>query len=275
MEFRYLITNHFSSSHYVPPHTHNCYELVYYYSAEGVSRYSEASVPAEWIDFSRTLARNASAIDFSQRTFVIFPPGVSHDEQVEKETRVLTFGFTLSEKEAPLLAELCLRAIADDYGLEDMLNALASEYYHPKPFSKLMLNTLVTQLFIKLARLTPVHTKAPTNFSYVRLYLDEYFMTDVNLDKLATQFGYSKSHFCALFKTKYGVSLKQYVLQKRLDYAKKELAETSIPVVSIASNAGFSDYYQFSAFFKKRTGLSPRAFREQAQTDHTEGACYK
>ena len=52
----------------------------------------------------------------------------------------------------------------------------------------------------------------------------------------------------------------------RLERAKRLLAEGRTPIIEIAYEIGYANPSQFSAFFRKRTGLSPTEFRRSAQT---------
>ena len=40
MKFKYLIKNSLPKNVKVPPHAHNCYEFIYYFSAEGEIQYN-------------------------------------------------------------------------------------------------------------------------------------------------------------------------------------------------------------------------------------------
>lgn len=59
----------------------------------------------------------------------------------------------------------------------------------------------------------------------------------------------------------FGLSTGQWVLQQRLDLARKELLETDTPIAEIALNAGYRDQSAFSRQFHRATGLTPSAFR--------------
>lgn len=81
----------------------------------------------------------------------------------------------------------------------------------------------------------------------------------------------SVSHFTHLFTEKYRVSPYQYLLRIRLAQAQQLLAETDLSVQEIARHVGYEDPFAFSRIFKRRIGLSPRAFRTQAQKNALPG----
>lgn len=70
--------------------------------------------------------------------------------------------------------------------------------------------------------------------------------------------------FLAAFRTAFGMSPHQYVIRRRIDRAKRLLADTRESVTEIALSVGFSTPSHFSAAFRAHTGLSPRDWRRAA-----------
>jgi AraC-like DNA-binding protein len=73
----------------------------------------------------------------------------------------------------------------------------------------------------------------------------------------AEQLAYSRSHLSLLFKQEYGVPLKTFIDQERIEIAKSLLAYTEMNISETAQAMGFNDVYYFSNFFKRLTGKSP------------------
>ncbi|WP_342047746.1 response regulator transcription factor [Bacillus sp. OTU530] len=65
-----------------------------------------------------------------------------------------------------------------------------------------------------------------------------------------------------VFKKQTGLSLSDYLQQQRIEYAKKLLVETSLPVSEVALSAGYSNFSYFSTIFKKATKLNPMEYRK-------------
>jgi LacI family transcriptional regulator len=53
------------------------------------------------------------------------------------------------------------------------------------------------------------------------------------------------------------------ILRLRIERVKELLITTNLQIAEIAKQAGFSGVEYLSAMFKKRVGLSPRAFRRK------------
>ena len=87
------------------------------------------------------------------------------------------------------------------------------------------------------------------------------FKRDWSLDVMADLAGYSPSRFSALYKSTYGRSPVDDLINTRLENAKLLLLYSNMTVNDIAEAVGFSSIYYFSKHFKKKEGLSPLAFK--------------
>ena len=95
----------------------------------------------------------------------------------------------------------------------------------------------------------------------------EYRFDDLNLTNkhLAQRCGISEVYFRRLFREQTGTTPKQYVLNIRLQHAKRLLSETALSVGEIAERCGFSNPYHFSRTFREQTGTTPSNYRRQMQ----------
>lgn len=85
--------------------------------------------------------------------------------------------------------------------------------------------------------------------------------TPVSNKELAAACGMSVSGFSHRFKEYVGISPREYLLQQRLSAARYLLENTDLPIGEIADAVGFEDALYFSKFFKARTGMSPRDYK--------------
>ena len=151
-----------------------------------------------------------------------------------------------------------------DFSVFRYMQTLEQEFRAQRHGYREMLDCVTRELLLALARRT-MEKESRTGLDYIVRYLDEYFMEDINIDGLVKMSGFSPSQFRLLFKQKMRVSPKQYILTKRLERIRDRLINSAIPLSEIAVECGFGDYYQFSAFFKRREGLSPKEFRKRFQ----------
>lgn len=83
------------------------------------------------------------------------------------------------------------------------------------------------------------------------------------LSMLSTQAGLSDFHFNRMFKTVSGMTLKQYVLGRKLTRALERITNSSETVLDIALDLGFEYPEVFSRAFKKQFGVSPSEVRHK------------
>ena len=93
-------------------------------------------------------------------------------------------------------------------------------------------------------------------------YVSWHITDNLKVSQVANYFGYNEKYLTTFFKQRAGISLKQYILQCKMDRAKADLSETTEPVSQIAFRLGFSDAHNFSNAFHKVTGLSPSEYRD-------------
>lgn len=83
----------------------------------------------------------------------------------------------------------------------------------------------------------------------------------LTLAELSARAGISDFHFNRMFSTVAGVTLKQYVLGRKLARAAQLLRDTDAPVIDIALELGFEYPEVFSRAFKAQLGVSPAEYR--------------
>jgi AraC-like DNA-binding protein len=82
-----------------------------------------------------------------------------------------------------------------------------------------------------------------------------------SLDELVAASGYSRYHFCRLFKEETGESPWQYVLGRKLERGRELLIGTRLSVKQIAATLGFRNPDYFARLFARRHGVTPTAYR--------------
>jgi AraC family transcriptional regulator of arabinose operon len=64
-----------------------------------------------------------------------------------------------------------------------------------------------------------------------------------------------------LVNKKYNTSLKQYIIDRKLNIAKKMLNKTDMSITQIANSLGYNDPLAFSKLFSLNIGVSPRKYK--------------
>ena len=97
----------------------------------------------------------------------------------------------------------------------------------------------------------------------MRHYINNHFDKELNLDFLSSVCFTSKFHLLRLFKRYYGQTPKQYLIDKRIEHAKKLLKEGNT-ITNTCFEVGFDNLSSFSTLFKTRVGLKPTEFQKRA-----------
>jgi AraC family transcriptional regulator len=111
----------------------------------------------------------------------------------------------------------------------------------------------------------PTADVVPSRFAIVFQHIEEHLDGDVSLDDLASLVGLSVSRFSHTFKAAFGVAPYRYILQRRIARAKALLRNSEATVTEIAASVGFSSQSRFSQMFVQSTGVTPSAYRDQAE----------
>lgn len=87
--------------------------------------------------------------------------------------------------------------------------------------------------------------------------------TEVDFKKLASNHHLSYNRFRTVFKNNTGVSLQQYLIQERLEHAKRLMVNTDLSLKEISAKTGFNSLFYFSKIFKNKMGYSPGQIRRK------------
>jgi AraC-like DNA-binding protein len=96
----------------------------------------------------------------------------------------------------------------------------------------------------------------------VKSYIDNNYDYDVNLDLLSHFRFVSKYHMLRLFKKHYGLTPRQYLIDKRIEKSKEQLIN-GMSVTQTCFAIGFESLGSFSTLFKTKTGKSPTEFQKE------------
>lgn len=115
---------------------------------------------------------------------------------------------------------------------------------------------------------TPDTRQEPTNgalqkwrLKRVMAHIDEHIGEAISLSDLARTAGLSRMYFAARFRAATGFRPHEYILRRRIEWAKDLLARTDETLVEIALNVGFQTQAHFTTVFKRFAGSTPGRWR--------------
>ena len=188
---------------------------------------------------------------------ILIPPGsVRERRAAEGETDYISFNFTSAY---PFALPLHI----DDALHSDALFLLSAfdkingrSYLDHKEENEHLLACLLLVLENRV-KARGIHPLVRTIMKYVHSHLGE----RITLEDIGRETFFSPIYCDTLFKKETGHSIIDYVIEKRIDEAKRLLLGEELPLAVIAEQLGFRDYNYFSRAFKKRCGYTPSAYR--------------
>ncbi len=167
-----------------------------------------------------------------------------------------TFGLGFAD---PLLEQLCLSLLdvarREDHGtgalFADSIGQLLALH---------LLRNYTARPVARLASQQP-RAVAPGRMSHVCDFIESALDDDLSLPRLAAEAGLSAHTFAPAFKRAMGITVHGYVLQRRIERAKRLLRQGDMPVLDVALSAGFASQSHLAAAFKRATGSTPSAYR--------------
>ncbi len=111
---------------------------------------------------------------------------------------------------------------------------------------------------------SPPRDRAPSIIQAIKDIITQSEGRMSSLQELSQKTGYSVSHLSARFREHEGVALKTYLDRERARQASGMLKYGDMNVTEVARALGFNDVFSLSRFFKRVTGKSPRAFRNES-----------
>ena len=123
---------------------------------------------------------------------------------------------------------------------------------------------LLKYMVKKYCRLVNKHSQKSYSLliQKVTTQIESDLSSDLSLNNLASIFGVNPSYLSSLFKKETGVTLTEYVNEKRVERAKELLLSTNLQIQNISQRCGILDVNYFTKTFKKHTGLTPKKYRE-------------
>ena len=177
----------------------------------------------------------------------------------------------------------CLQRIAlnveffvfDTYGKNEELEHSFDNFYIVLPtLSKEKAQDVLFELLkkvvdIKNTNLVEKDKKYFNEYIYKALEYIEQNLVDESLSitSVSEHVYLNPVYFGRIFKSALNMSFKQYVLNKRIELAKKKIIEDDSSIVTVGNEVGISNSSYFTQIFKKTTGYLPSEYKKEMMNE--------
>lgn len=103
----------------------------------------------------------------------------------------------------------------------------------------------------------------PVLVQKILLAVDMDLAQNLTLQYFANELNVNDSYLSNLFRCEVGMTITDYVTERRITRAADLLLTTRNPIKMIAKQVGIMDVHYFSRLFKKRMGMPPSQYREE------------
>ena len=156
-----------------------------------------------------------------------------------------------------------IEKFCEEYGIDkqlmlDSYNSMPSFSQEKFDAIKVIIHTMFDYAVNKNI-ITMKHTLFET---VITAHVNAHLSDDLSLDALCRHFYLSPKQLHSIIKKATGLPPKQYIIQQRINEAKRLIVTTDMPIQNIAEAVGISDYSYFIKVFKSATGNTPTHYRK-------------
>ena len=215
--------------------------------------------------YTEAIARQA--IDCAPSTLTFCPAGEAHSNEFHEEpVQVLTVEIPPRWMERVAQESIALpHALSFQDGLAPGLaRRLAHEFQQMDAGASLLLEALSLELLVAAARSTPVRSEgtAPQWLERARELIHARFAERLTLEEIGAHAAVHPVHLATVFRQRFHCTIGDYIRDRRIEYASRELTKARTPLAFLALDAGFANQGHFSTTFKRVTGFTPAAYRK-------------
>ena len=207
--------------------------------------------------------------------------GVYHKIIAEADStpHFLCFGFCANEEFAELhdymneVRKMIHFHTMDDGSIKPHMELLMNEYYNYDADSDEMLHHYFCQMMRLLTRLSRgVNRNVPGKKSNASVnsvvyrvikHIDKEHRNIESVKQIAEKLSYSEYYLSHVFKEKMGVTLKEYLMQRKILAATELLKNTSMRIEEISEHLHFASAHTFRQAFKRYTGMNASEYRNK------------
>lgn len=249
-------------THPVYPHWHSFYEIELVISGKGYTVINNTKYPLERGTLTLITPADTHSI-FADED--IISAKISFEKEFIGDTSVLTL-LTNNHSIISTSSEEDFEFFFTSFSM--LQNTIKSIKPINVLHSRLILESIV--LFTITNGNTEIKHTSSSQIQKAINYIEDNFSGKLKLSDVAKVTYCSEEYLSTKFHKEVGITISNYILNKRLIYSKKLLTTFTTSMTDIATQAGFNSVSYFSRAFKKTYGISPSEYRKQlSESEHT------
>lgn len=159
----------------------------------------------------------------------------------------------------------------DDGSIKRLTELLLDEFRMVDDQSNIMIDLYMTQILISTSRiyngnLSYMDKKSSSVSNYAAYnalrFIDREYIYITSVKNVAKELSYSEYYLSHIFSEKVGMSIKEYVIRKKLQAAAQMLKTTTLSIGEISDYLNFNTHHTFRQAFKKVYSMSPNECRK-------------
>lgn len=151
---------------------------------------------------------------------------------------------------------------------------LYAEWSSGTPEGLLLTQPLFLRLLVMLARLYAsdqseqgLEMREDGTVAAALTWIEANFREPIRVEEAARRVFLSPDRFTEVFQTEVGRTPREYIRHLRMEYAKKLLLTTELPISEVGQEAGFGEPGYFARAFRQSAGITPRKYRNQRRAE--------
>jgi AraC family transcriptional regulator len=144
---------------------------------------------------------------------------------------------------------------------EAQQQALGSALYVEAAATQLIVHLLRNYASVTFRELSSKGRLSPAQVRRLTEYIDSKLHEQLNLETLAIVAGMGMWTFTRHFRESFGRTPHAYIVERRIELARRFLAQSSMPIKEVAAACGFADQAHMTRVFQTHLHMTPAALR--------------
>jgi AraC-like DNA-binding protein len=144
---------------------------------------------------------------------------------------------------------------------------LVKESHKEAHFAREMAESLTRMILLHILRILAIgndrYIKINPMYFKAKAYIDEYFPRINSVEDVCKAVYVSNYYLTHLFSLYGDKTPLQYIIQKKMELAKKLLKSTDLPICDVALNCGYENANYFCKVFKSHEKMTPQTYRNE------------